>query len=98
MEAKAVSYLLKPVDVQEFIKVISNTITQCREDKLLAEQRIPMEANIVVDTTFLPDFPRQKRDGQALELGYSGSFQVLCYGADGQQDGEGENADINNWE
>ena len=39
MEAKAVSYLLKPIDVQEFIKVISNAITQCREDKLLAEQR-----------------------------------------------------------
>lgn len=55
-----------------------------RREELLAEQRISMEANIVVDTTFLPDFPRQKRDGQALELGYSGSFQVLCYGADGQ--------------
>lgn len=39
MEAKAVNYLLKPVDVQEFSKVMTAAINQCREDKLLAEQR-----------------------------------------------------------
>ena len=39
MEAKAVNYLLKPIDVQEFLKVINSTITKCREDKILAEQR-----------------------------------------------------------
>ena len=39
MEAKAVNYLLKPIDVQEFLKVISSTMAKCREDKILAEQR-----------------------------------------------------------
>ena len=39
MEAKAVNYLLKPIDVQEFFKVLDNTITKCREDKILAELR-----------------------------------------------------------
>lgn len=39
MEAKAVSYLLKPINVQEFNKVILKTISSCREEKMLAEQR-----------------------------------------------------------
>ena len=39
MEAKAVNYLLKPIDVQEFLKVISSTMAKCREDRILAEQR-----------------------------------------------------------
>lgn len=39
MQAKAVNYLLKPIDVQEFCKVLGNTISKCKEDKILAEQR-----------------------------------------------------------
>lgn len=39
MEAKAVDYLLKPIDVQEFNKVLSLTIRRCAEERLLAEQR-----------------------------------------------------------
>ncbi len=30
--------------------------------------------------------------------GEHGDYDLSSYGADGQQDGEGENADINNWE
>ncbi len=30
--------------------------------------------------------------------GEHGDFDLTCYGADGQPDGEGENADICNWE
>ncbi len=30
--------------------------------------------------------------------GEHGEFDLISYGADGQPDGEGENADINNWE
>ena len=33
MEAKAVSYLLKPINIQEFNTVILNTISSCREEK-----------------------------------------------------------------
>lgn len=39
MEAKAVNYLLKPIDVQEFSKVLTVAINQCCEEKLLVEQR-----------------------------------------------------------
>ncbi len=30
--------------------------------------------------------------------GEHGDFDIVCYGADGQPGGEGENADINSWE
>ena len=30
--------------------------------------------------------------------GEHGDFDLSSYGADGQPDGEGENADINNWD
>ncbi len=30
--------------------------------------------------------------------GEHGDYDLSSYGADGQQDGEGENADVNNWE
>lgn len=30
--------------------------------------------------------------------GRSGGYEIVCYGADGREGGEGENADINSWE
>lgn len=39
MEAKAVNYLLKPIDVLEFYKVLNIAINRCREDRILAEQK-----------------------------------------------------------
>ena len=39
MEAKAVNYLLKPIDIQEFGKVMIQTIDRCREERLWAEQK-----------------------------------------------------------
>ena len=39
MEAKAVNYLLKPIDIQEFGKVMIQTMDRCREERLLAEQK-----------------------------------------------------------
>lgn len=38
MEANVVNYLLKPVDVAEFEKVLGDVISQCREDKYNAHQ------------------------------------------------------------
>lgn len=39
MEAKAVNYLLKPIDVEEFQHVMEMVIARCREEKVLAELR-----------------------------------------------------------
>ncbi len=53
------------------------------EPKLTARQQIHQEANIVTDVTFLPDFPRQRRNGNELELEQPGTFQVLYYTPEG---------------
>lgn len=39
MEANAVNYLLKPVDVAEFERVMESVIDQCRQDAYTAQQR-----------------------------------------------------------
>lgn len=52
-------------------------------ENLYGEQTIPAEANLAADVSFLPDFPRQRRDGDTVELEYPGTFQVLYYGSDG---------------
>ena len=39
MESNVVNYLLKPVDIQEFRKVMGSVIEKCHEEKAMAEQR-----------------------------------------------------------
>lgn len=58
-------------------------VLENRRENLYAEQTIPMDANVAADVSFLPDFPRQKRGEQGVELTYPGTFQVLFYGPDG---------------
>ena len=59
-------------------------ILETRQEKLYGEQNLPGQANIVVDTCMLPDFPRylQRDDGWELEV--PGTVQSLYYGEDGQ--------------
>lgn len=59
------------------------TILENRQERVFSEQSVPQEANIVVDTTYFPDFPRQRRTGNEVELEMPGQFQVLFYGEDG---------------
>ena len=54
-----------------------------RMEMMTAEQSIPQEADMVVDTTFYPDFPRQRRGENGIEWELPGMFQVLYYGDDG---------------
>lgn len=54
-----------------------------RRENLYGEQTIPGEADAVADTLFLPDFPRQKRTAEGLEVTLPGQFQILYYGSDG---------------
>lgn len=60
------------------------SILDSRMENLYAEQSIPQDADITVDTAFLPDFPRQRRNADAVELEVPGQFQTLWYGEDGR--------------
>lgn len=58
-------------------------VLENRRENLYGEQIIPAEANVAADVSFLPDFPRQRRNDRGVELEYPGTFQVLYYGTDG---------------
>lgn len=58
-------------------------ILDSRRETVYGEQALPAEANIAVDTSFLPDFPRQRRGEHGIEMVIPGTFQVLYYGSDG---------------
>lgn len=58
-------------------------VLENRRENLYGEQQIPAEANIAVDTNFLPDFPRQRRSENGVQMELPGTFQVLYYGEDG---------------
>ncbi|MBQ5369184.1 MAG: hypothetical protein IIU56_03105, partial [Peptococcaceae bacterium] len=54
-----------------------------RRENLYGEQTLSGEANVAADVRFLPEFPRQRRSGDALVMETPGTFQVLYYGEDG---------------
>ena len=58
-------------------------ILETRTENLYGEQTVPVEAGIVTDVQFLPDFPRQRRMDNGICLEVPGMFQVLYYGEDG---------------
>lgn len=58
-------------------------ILETGKQSMLAEQRISQEANTAADVSFLPDFPRQRRNEAELELEQPGMFQVLYYSPEG---------------
>lgn len=59
------------------------SILEDRRETVTAEQSIPGQSGQTVDVNFLPDFPRQRRNGQGVELEIPALFQVLYYGEDG---------------
>lgn len=58
-------------------------VLESRRETLHPEQRIPAEADIVVDTVFLPEFPRLRQTESGWEQTGSGQFQAFYYGTDG---------------
>lgn len=54
-----------------------------RRENLYGEAMLPVQADLVVDTAFLPDFPRQKREGDTFVLEQPAHVQLLYYGPDG---------------
>lgn len=58
-------------------------VLENRRENIYGEQTIPAEANGAADVSFLPDFPRQRRIDNGVEMELPGTFQVLYYGEDG---------------
>ena len=58
-------------------------VLENRREILRTEQTVNTEANLAADIRVLPDFPRQRRTEDGVELAFPGSFQILYYGADG---------------
>ena len=54
-----------------------------RQETMNAEQTIPGIEGEVLDVTFLPDFPRQRRVGDEIGMEVPGLFQVLYNAEDG---------------
>lgn len=54
-----------------------------RRENLYGELTLPVQADLVADTAFLPDFPRQNREGDTLILEQPGQVQMLYYGPEG---------------
>lgn len=62
-------------------------VLENRRENLYGEQTISAAANLAADVQFLPDFPRQRRTENGVELENSGQFQLLYYGEDGRLQG-----------
>ncbi len=58
-------------------------VLESRRENLYIEQAVPGEANVVTDVRFWPDFPRQRRGENKVEITVPGTCQVLYYGEDG---------------
>ena len=58
-------------------------LLESRRETIQAQQAVPGEVNISVDTVFLPDFPRMKKTENGMALDLHGVFQTLSYGENG---------------
>lgn len=58
-------------------------VLESRRENIYGEQTISAQANLAADISFLPDFPRQRRTEDGIEMETPGLFQVLYYGEDG---------------
>ena len=62
-------------------------VLENRRENISGEQTIAVDANLTADVQFLPDFPRQRRQENGVEIEYPGQFQVLFYDGDGRLQG-----------
>lgn len=59
-------------------------ILDSRRENLYGELMLPVQADLVTDVVFLPDFPRQRQDGDSLTLEQSAQVQLLYYDSEGK--------------
>ena len=62
-------------------------ILEDRREFVTAQQSIPGGNGQIADAVFYPDFPRQRRYDDAVELEVPGLFQTLVYGENGSLQG-----------
>ena len=69
-------------------------------DALITKPTMPPEPLNYADGGYMKKMPKDAwgRDFIYICPGDHGDFDIISYGADGQEDGEGAAADINNWE
>lgn len=71
-------------EVQPVMEEISlPVVLDQRKELIYGEQTLPGKTGQIVDVSFLPDFPRQHRTGEGIDLEIPGMYQVLYYGEDG---------------
>ena len=58
-------------------------ILENRRENIYGEQTLPVQADVIADVQFLPDFPRQRPAENGVALEYPGQCQILYYGEDG---------------
>lgn len=59
------------------------SVLEQRTEMMQVQQKLPGLGGEMVDVLFLPDFPRQNRNGDQIELEVPGQFQLLYYAQDG---------------
>lgn len=64
-----------------------------RRENIYGEQTLPIGADVVTDSAFLPDFPRQRREGDTVNLEQPGMMQLLYYDREGQLQGANQRWD-----
>lgn len=76
------------MEVEKQMQVLGlPVILEEKRANVYAQQDMHGEANVAVDTRFLPDFPSQRKENEEKILNFPGTFQVLYYGADGNLHG-----------
>ena len=54
-----------------------------RRENLYGEQQIPIDADQVADSLFLPDFPQIRREGDVVSMSQPGTMQLTYYDSQG---------------
>ena len=54
------------------------------QERISGEQDLPIQADTVVDVSFLPDFPRMSRENDRVALEQPGQLQLLYYDREGK--------------
>lgn len=58
-------------------------LLETRRENIYGEQTLPGQADRITDIQLLPDFPRQRREGDSVMLEQPGMLQLLYYDAEG---------------
>lgn len=59
-------------------------VLDSRRETVSSEQTIPVQADVVADMVFLPDYPRQRREGNTVLLEQPQTAQILYYDTEGK--------------